>query len=83
MSHQPIEPKYLAQMQDIGRLITKALNPSGVKKDKVGFALLVFDLGSDKGRMNYLSNAKREDMVVALKEFISNMTYGDDHGGTA
>lgn len=35
-----------------------------------GFTLLVFDYG-DSGRMNYISSAKREDMLVAMKEFIA------------
>jgi hypothetical protein len=35
-----------------------------------GFALLVFDFGPD-GMMNYLSNASREDMLIALREFIA------------
>jgi hypothetical protein len=35
-----------------------------------GFALLVFDFGPD-GMMNYLSNASREDMLVAMREFIA------------
>jgi hypothetical protein len=31
----------------------------------------VFPLNTGEGRMNYISNANREDMVVALKEFIA------------
>ncbi|WP_322092844.1 hypothetical protein [Paraburkholderia bannensis] len=36
-----------------------------------GFALLVFDFGPG-GTMNYISNAKREDMLIALREFIAS-----------
>ncbi|MFC0694750.1 hypothetical protein [Paraburkholderia humisilvae] len=36
-----------------------------------GFALLVFDFGPD-GMMNWLSNADRDDMLVALREFIAS-----------
>lgn len=35
-----------------------------------GFALLVFDFGPD-GDMNYISNANRETMITAMKEFIA------------
>ncbi|MFM0008308.1 hypothetical protein PQR57_46340 [Paraburkholderia dipogonis] len=37
-----------------------------------GFAIFVFPFNGDRGRMNYISNAEREDMVAALKEFIAN-----------
>lgn len=37
-----------------------------------GFALLVFPFGDKpKGRMNYISNAQRADMLIAMKEFIA------------
>jgi hypothetical protein len=38
-----------------------------------GFTLMVFDLNAiSGGRMNYVSNANRADMVTAMKEFIAN-----------
>ncbi|WP_322046094.1 hypothetical protein [Paraburkholderia sp. J67] len=36
-----------------------------------GFALLVFDFGPDR-MMNYISNAKRADMLTAMREFIAS-----------
>ena len=40
-----------------------------------GFCLLVFPLadteGDMNGRMNYISNAERRDMLIAMKEFIA------------
>jgi hypothetical protein len=36
----------------------------------MGITLMIFDLG-DKGRMNYVSNADRADMLIAMKEFIA------------
>lgn len=42
---------------------------------KYGFCLLVFDFG-ETGRMNYVSNAKREDMIPAIKEFIEKTEEG-------
>lgn len=35
----------------------------------VGFALMVFDFG-DKGSFAWISNADRDDMLLALREFI-------------
>jgi len=37
-----------------------------------GFTLMVFDLNAIAGgHMNYISNANRADVVVAMKEFIA------------
>ena len=40
--------------------------------DGYGFCLLVFDQNTEEGRMNYISNSNRDDMITALKEFIAN-----------
>lgn len=36
---------------------------------RLGFAVLVFDFG-DGGNMQWCSNAKREDMIAALRELL-------------
>lgn len=42
------------------------------KARKVGFALLVFDFDCPPGaRTNFISNAARNDMLNAMKEFIA------------
>jgi hypothetical protein len=43
-----------------------------------GFILFAFPFGSE-GQMNYVSNARREDVVAALREFIeaSKGSYGE------
>lgn len=64
MTHGPIESKFIEPMNEIGQILNSAL-------DGAGFCLLVFDRNTDKGRMNYISNANREDMLTALKEFIA------------
>jgi hypothetical protein len=66
----PIEPKYFDTMRDMGRSIDRTINPDGVKRH--GFALLMFDLNVSDGRINYISNANREDMLATMKEFIAN-----------
>lgn len=48
----------------LGRRIAKAI-PAGT-----GFLLFVFDFG-DEGNLAYLSNADRESMLTAMKEFIA------------
>jgi len=52
-----------ARMQKFGRLIDRDL-PFGW-----GFVILCFPFG--EGRMNYVSNAKRADVVRAMYEFIA------------
>ena len=60
-----IQPELYQEMNDLGKVLGKALSP-------FGFALLVFPFGGDpEGRINYISNSNREDMVCAMKEFIS------------
>lgn len=39
--------------------------------DKWGFFVMAFPLGDEPGRMNYVSNANREDIVKLMREFIS------------
>lgn len=60
----PIEEQHRATMNKLARALDELFKPKG-------FALLVFDLGSHDGRMNYISNARRSDMLTALKEFVA------------
>jgi len=60
--HSDIEEAHLAVMKALGALLRTQF-------PQHGFALLVFDFNSP-GRMNYISNAQRNDMIHALKELI-------------
>jgi hypothetical protein len=40
--------------------------------------VLIFDQGKG-GRMNYISNSRREDMIAALRELLTN--FENDPGG--
>jgi hypothetical protein len=67
---QPIETVLVRLMNDIGHIIGGALKEKA--GEGYGFALLMFGLaGDEKGRMNYISSANREDMLAAMKEFIA------------
>lgn len=67
VAEQPIEPEVLGIMQGTYEALEEHL-PKGW-----GFALLIFRFGEhDDGRMNYCSNARREDMLVAMREFIAS-----------
>ena len=64
-SDEPIRPEVREQMREIGRLIGSAMPPG------FGFALLVFDTNTTSGFMNYISNAQRDDVLTAMKEFVA------------
>ena len=73
MSHAPISPQFRVGMNDIANVLDDAFN-GNVRPKKVGFALLVYNLGEDltgTGRLNYIGNGKQEDMLVALKELVA------------
>lgn len=57
----PIQAKHLEMMRAMAGLLDKAFPDHG-------FCLMVFDFG-EGGTMNYISNAKRADMLKALDEF--------------
>lgn len=67
MSNDPIQAKHREKMLALARVL-------GEEFDGYGFTLLVFDFG-DKGRMNYVSNARREDVLAAMQEFIAKNTH--------
>ena len=69
MSEQPIEEDKHEAMNAVAAALKEAF-------PELGFCLLVFEFG-DKGRMNYISNAHRADMLIAMKEFISNNEFGE------
>ena len=65
----PIEPEYNDMMNALAQGIDEILN--GPKKEGVakenGFVLMMFKMG-EEGRCNYISNARREDITVLLRE---------------
>jgi len=66
----PIEPKLVEMMNALGYGVDEILNGKGTPKGKKqnGFLLLVFPFEGHEGRANYISNARREDVIVLLKE---------------
>jgi hypothetical protein len=69
----PIEDRYRAQMNALAAVLDDELNDKDTPR-KTGFVLLLFDFGEPKAasRMNYISNAERADMLVALHELLAN-----------
>ena len=52
-------------MQGIAENINRLINPKG--RRRLGFAVLVFEFNKP-GIANYASNAKREEIIAALRE---------------
>lgn len=63
-------PKPVEELEEIARDVGREIG--GAMPSGVGFALLVFDFGSN-GTITYVSNARREDMIAALKNLVANM----------
>lgn len=61
--HADIEEIHLDNMKALAGLLRETF-------PKHGFTLLIFDFNKS-GRMNYISNAQRPDMINALKELIT------------
>lgn len=64
-----VDPKYRAHLHAIARIIDDALNGERREDDpkQHGFIVAMFEMG-DAGRFNYMSNCRREDIIVLLKE---------------
>jgi hypothetical protein len=52
------------KMQGLARFI------DGELPSNWGFVIMAFPFGDSLGRMNYVSNGNRDDVVAAMKEFI-------------
>src|SRR5258705_13523395 len=61
--NQPIEEHHRNTMNAVAAVLADTF-------PGVGFCLLVFEFGA-KGRMNYISNAGRDDMALALREILA------------
>jgi hypothetical protein len=57
-----------ARMRSIAEHIHAAIHESQ-SAGKMGFALFLFEFG-EKGAMFYMSDARREDMIRTLEEFL-------------
>jgi hypothetical protein len=65
----PVDPRYVEQMNSLAQMLDESFNGEAKGKDRtIGFCLLLFEFGNDPGRINYISNADRADVVTMLKE---------------
>lgn len=68
---EPVEPQFMLMMNTLARVLDDTFN-RGLKGDArtVGFVLLTFNFG-DTGRVNYISNADRDDVIATMRAFIA------------
>jgi hypothetical protein len=69
----PKDDNTRASMKKIGDLVDNEL-PQGW-----GFIVLCYPFGHAPGRMNYISNGKREDTLQAMREFLAKAN-GENFG---
>lgn len=65
----PIESKHHRMMNTLAGVLDETFNgdKKGDKRE-VGFCLMVFPFAGFDGRANYISNAKRADIIKLLEE---------------
>lgn len=76
MSHGPIEEDQRLLMRGLAETIDQIFNPPalpGLPAAKgVAFVLLTAKFGEvEEGRVNYMSNGERDDMVAMLRELLA------------
>lgn len=67
----PIQREFHTVMNALAEGIDRVFNGDRQPKG-VGFVLLSFEFGKvEGGRVNYISNADRADMIAAMKEWLA------------
>lgn len=76
MTHAPIQAAYRQQMNKLARTIDEFFNGKRKpnRQPKVGFILLTAEFGKiEGGRVNYISNGERADMIAMLREYLARV----------
>lgn len=83
MTHGPIEVEHRDLMNAIAKTLDDFFNPGDVRR--TAFVLLTARFGDiDDGRVNYISNGDRSDIVSMMKETIARFEGRySDQGGAA
>lgn len=80
----PIDDEHREVMNRVASVLDQNFNPVPGNR-KVGFVLLIAEFGQiDGGRVNYISNGDRADMIAMMKEYIARAEgrYAEPAGGT-
>ena len=78
----PLQPECKQKMNFVAGYLDRAFN--GEKRPRTTFfVLLTGKFGEmDAGRVNYISNGQREEMITALKELLARFEGRYAEGGT-
>lgn len=75
--NQPIEKKYHDFLNSVANGLDSIFNGPDCPADKkvTGFFLFAYDFkkGPEQGRMNYISNSHRDDVLTGLKEMVAHL----------
>ena len=87
-THGPIQEEQRVTMNALAHTLDEIFNPTKLpglpRTKKVGFVLLTAYFGQiEDGRVNYISNGEREDMVAMLKELLARFEGQPETGGRA
>ena len=72
----PIQEQHREIMNGLAAGIDDVLNGANCPRDqrRIGFILLVAEFGKmEGGRVNYISNGRREDMLTMLREYLARV----------
>lgn len=70
----PIQEQHRAIMNQIAKVLDEFFNPEGAEGPKIVFTLLVAEAGRMAGgRVNYISNGDRPDMLTMIRELLARM----------
>lgn len=87
MSDHPddnIQSEYEAKMNALAATIDDFFNGEAKGHDrKTAFVLLISPFGDTEGRVNYISNGERKDIVTMMKEIIARFEGWPEMRGTA
>ncbi len=63
----PVEQKFQRQMMEVATAVDRHFNGTE-RPRRVGFVLMCFEFGDNEGgRVNYMSNAGRQDVIATLR----------------
>jgi hypothetical protein len=80
---EEISAAYKRQMQDLAKALDEVFNGPRRGKDRnVCFTLLVTDFNKS-GRVNYISNGERDDIVTMMREVIARFQGQPEMSGKA
>ena len=84
MTHpdEQIEARYVREMNTLAHVLDEHFNDPEQPKHTC-FVLLIMPFGDTEGRVNYISNGKRTDIIVMMKEVLARFGGQPEQKGTA